>query len=211
MAVADVPAEPRIFASISQGWTNLRAHFWILVGFAVLTVVLGAVGNAGEWFPVGSTTAIVLGIVGGLFSLLLMAPLGYGVVQGHLKASRDEAPAWADLKAGFARYGQAVLLALLTVLIVAVGFVLLVIPGIYVMVRIAFAPYRFIQDGVGAVDAIKASFEDTKGRWWRTFGLILMAIPLIVVGALALFVGIFVALPLIHQMFTVYWRSIDAA
>jgi uncharacterized membrane protein len=34
-------------------------------------------------------------------------------------------------------------------------------------------------------------------NWWRVFGLLLLAIPVFILGALALGIGIFVAIPLV--------------
>lgn len=60
------------------------------------------------------------------------------------------------------------------------------------------------------MDAIRASRADVTGRWWSVFGLILLAIPLVIAGLLALVVGVFVALVLVQQMVTVNWRAVQA-
>jgi hypothetical protein len=57
-------------------------------------------------------------------------------------------------------------LSLLTLLPVMLGFVLLVIPGIIVWVRLLVAPYIFILEGRGALASLTESWKRTKGCFW---------------------------------------------
>lgn len=211
MAVGDVPSEPRIKASLKQAWANIWPNFWWLLLFGFLASAVGGVGGspqAGEnWIDV----SLVVDVVGGLLSLFIGVPLSMGVTKAHLAASRGLKPTWQDFGYAFGpRYWPTVGLHVLTMLIVIGGLILLIVPGIYWGVRMAFASQRFIEDELGVMDAIRASRADVTGRWWSVFGLVLMAIALVIAGLLALIVGVFVSMVLIQQMFTVYWRSIQA-
>lgn len=209
MAVADVPAEPRVIPSLKQAWTNIWPSFWWLFLFGFIAGVANGV-QGGDWVPVLGVR-IFLDVAGGLLSLFLGVPLGFGLVKAHLAASRGEKPTWSDLGYAFrGRYWQSVLLGLLSFLIVLGGLILLVIPGIYLGVRLTFAGQRFVEGGLDARGAIKASFADTRGRWWSVFALALMSILLFLGGILALGVGVFVAMVLVSQMGVVYWRAIQA-
>lgn len=211
MAVGDLPPGPRVIPSLKQAWTNIWPSFWWLLLFGFIAALASGGGNsapmrAGEFDPM----ALGIDVAGGLVTVFLGIPLSMGVTKAHLAASRGEKPTWSDLVYAFGpRYWPAVGLGVLTFLIIVGGLVLLIVPGIYWAVRLAFVHPRFIEDGLGARDAIRASFADTKGRWWPVFGLILMAIPLLIAGLLALVVGVFVALVLIEQMCVVYWRTVQ--
>jgi hypothetical protein len=210
MAVGDLPSMPRILPSLKQAWTNIWPNFWWLLLFGFLAAVAGGGPSApmpqdGDFDPLW----IGINIAGGLLAIFLGIPLGYGVAKAHLEASRGRKPAWKDLGYAFGpRYWPSIGLGLTTMLIVIGGLILLIVPGIYWAVRLAFTQQRFVEDGLGVRDTIRASFADTKGRWWNVFGLVLLAIPLVIVGLLALVVGVFVALVLISQTQAVYWRSI---
>lgn len=213
MAVGDVPREPRVVASLKQAWTNIWPNFWWLLLFGFLAAVASGTGNS--WRASDPTdvepVAIGVGVVGGLMTVFLGIPLSMGVTKAHLAASRGQKPTWQDLGYAFGpRYWPTVGLGVLTALVIIGGLILLIIPGIYWAVRLAFTHQRFIEDGLGIRDAMRASFADTRGRWWSVFGLVLMAIPLVLAGLLALIVGIFVALVLMEQLCVVYWRSVQA-
>ena len=54
---------------------------------------------------------------------------------------------------------------------IAAGFVLLVIPGIYLAVRLFFVPQTVVIERARGLDALRASSDIVRGFWWRTFGL----------------------------------------
>jgi len=90
----------------------------------------------------------------------------------------------------------AVAVVVLYTLAVAVGFVLLLVPGIYLAVRLYFGVQAAIVDGARGPDALHRSAALTDQRWWTT------ARRLVLSGIL---IGIFTTLP--------YWiiqRSVDA-
>lgn len=210
MAVGDVPAQPHIRQSIKQAWNNMWPNFWWLLLFGVLVSVLPQIFSLpGYIAPENVALNVGSSVLALLVSFLVVGPLGAGLVDAHLATSRGEKPTWHHMGYGFRHWGQAVLLVVMVALITAVGFILLVIPGIYVAVRLTFATYRFVHDDLDAWDAIKASWEDTRGRWWHTFALGLMGFLLFIAGLLALGVGVFVAMVLVSQMTAVFWRSIN--
>ncbi len=208
MTVGAVP-EPRVQAALGQAWTNIWPHFWWLLLFGVIEGVASNI-RLGEPWP--GEVRLFVNSGGALIAIFLGAPLGVGLTKVHLAASRGERPTWQDFGYAFGpRYWQSVLLGLLVFLIIVGGLILLIVPGIYWGVKMAFASQRFIEDNLPAVDAIKASFADTKGHWWPVFGMAILALLLFVAGVLALLVGFFVAMVLVPQMFVVYWRAMVEA
>lgn len=208
MAVADVPAEARIRPAVKQAWTNIWPNFWWLLLFGLLAGLATNI-SIGQTVPVSDAVMISVNTLGGLVAIFVGIPLSMGVVKAHLVASRGEKPTWSDLGYAFGpRYWSSLGLGVLSALIVIGGLILLILPGIYLAVKLAFAPVRWVEDGLGAVDAIKASFEDVKGRWWNVFGLALMGFLLFLAGLVALVVGVFVSMVLVSQMTVVYWRAL---
>ena len=62
---------------------------------------------------------------------------------------------------------------------------LLVIPGIWLFVMYAVAVPALLLERVGPVQSLKRSYRLVKGRWWATFGTLLVSTVLAgIVGAL---------------------------
>jgi hypothetical protein len=210
MVVADLPAEARVIPSLKQAWTNIWPSFWWLLLFGLIAGLANNGGSNND-YETFDLTAVIFDGVAILIGVFVGIPLTYGLIRSHLQASRGEKPVWADLALAFNkdRYWRSIGLSLLVAVIIIGGLILLIIPGIYLAVRLSFASYHFVDSDLPIKECLKASWADTDGRWWNVLGLALMAIPLFIAGVLALVVGVSVAIVLTSQMGVVYWRAID--
>lgn len=94
------------------------------------------------------------------------------------------------------RFLSLVWLSVLTVVIIGVGFLLLFIPGIYLMVSLSVViPVLLVEDLRGG-KTLHRSRELVKGRWWPVAGTLFLGIFLIpfIVQAIIGFIGNFAVL-----------------
>ena len=78
------------------------------------------------------------------YGILLSSPIHYGVSFAYLQAARNEPLDIRDMFEAFHNYWNAVLAALLVSVIVGIGFVLLIVPGIIIACKLAFTPYLVV-------------------------------------------------------------------
>lgn len=79
---------------------------------------------------------------------------------------RDSKPMEA-LKLGWEKLLPALWITLMGMVIIGLGFIAFIIPGIILGVWFCFALYIFILEDVGGWDAFKKSKEMVKGRFWE--------------------------------------------
>lgn len=73
------------------------------------------------------------------------------------------------------RLPSILLITILSTLAALLGFVLLIVPGIIVLVRLAFAPVALVVEGHRGSGALRRSWRLTKGFFWRTLGTLLLS------------------------------------
>jgi len=125
---------------------------------------------------------------GGLFRGALLSAIGFFIaiaIQQLLAGAVTRGGAAAtlgrevDVKASysyaFSRIWGLIGLALLIGLVVGVGFILFIIPGIIFLVFLSVSVAGFIIERLGAVDSMKRSWRLVGGHWWHTFGVIIVA------------------------------------
>ncbi|MGB5166503.1 MAG: hypothetical protein WBN09_08370 [Woeseiaceae bacterium] len=61
------------------------------------------------------------------------------------------------------------------------GSILLLVPGIYISVMLAFAFYAASADSKGPLESCKYSYRLVKGNWWRTAGLLTIIVIIAIV------------------------------
>jgi membrane-anchored glycerophosphoryl diester phosphodiesterase (GDPDase) len=81
---------------------------------------------------------------------------------------------------------------LLYLVAVVLGLCLLIVPGIYVSIRLGFVLYGVIIDDLDAVSALKSSWNLVEGRWLSVFGSQLVPVFFFVlpVVAISFFLGL---------------------
>jgi len=120
---------------------------------------------------VGPDASPIYGLVAGL----LVYPLYTAALILFLDArSRGEAPLNRDLLAMSLRlWPRFALLSAVNTIAIVLGLSLYFIPGIWLIVVLAFSEYLLVLRGREPLQAIKESFALSRGRFWLTFTCIL--------------------------------------
>ncbi|MDA2914300.1 zinc ribbon domain-containing protein [Acidobacteriia bacterium AH_259_A11_L15] len=118
-------------SSYGHGWRQLWKHFLMLFLIGIIFVLISfasAMFNIGQ--QSGGAGAAVLGILSLAYGIFLTNPIDYGVSFAFLKAARNDPLDIKDMFEAFHNYWNAVLASLLVTVIIGLGFVLLIVPGI---------------------------------------------------------------------------------
>ena len=78
---------------------------------------------------------------------------------------------------------------------VLAGFILLIIPGIFLAIALAFSNMPVYFNDLSAADAMKVSFRFIKKKWFSFFGFFIVLGLINVAGVLALGIGLCVTIP----------------
>jgi hypothetical protein len=142
----------------------------VLISLVTRPVTAAAVAN-------GRSMSVIWGA---MFVSWIVSVLISAIVQGAL--TRATVAENEGGRAGFAECIAAALRVLLPLIgvglifgfAIAIGFVLLVIPGIFVMIIWSVAAPAVVVERDGAIMALSRSTDLTKGSRWRIFGLFLI-------------------------------------
>jgi uncharacterized membrane protein len=141
----------------------------------------------------GEVAAVLNGVVGFVIGVFFTV----GSTRIFLTATRGQPPQFGVLFSGADRFLPLLATQVLLLFAVAVGFVLLIIPGIILAFGLSMAPYLCIDQGLGPVESLQKSWEITKGQKGSLFLYALAAMLVIFVGLLALILGVLVAGPVV--------------
>ena len=90
-----------------------------------------------------------------------------------------------SLRAGLHRIPAVIGLAICSSILMALGFALLIIPGVIVATMLFVATPVCVVERLGPFGSMERSAQLTKGHRWAIFGvLVLLIVPAIIVGAL---------------------------
>lgn len=186
---------PGISQLAKEAWVLLKDRFVTLIGINILPILLVGilitvgVGGIIASFALGSRggdSALAGGIIAIPIAIILVLGLLYisGLVQAAsvVAVSSAENPGVIEsYKRAFPR-GFGMWWAMLIVsVVVAVGFILIIIPGIIFATWYAFTAIVLMTESLSAGDAMKRSKALVKGRWWPVFSKIAAIIIIYIV------------------------------
>ncbi len=192
--------------AINFGWEKVKGN---ILYFAGITLVIIGAPYIVQWvldamfttfytaLSLPRDTIYLAALPGGIASAIVSLVLSIGMVRFLLHIVDGKTAKFSDLydtsRKEVFRY---ILGSIIYTLITLAGFLLLIIPGIIFSIKYSFYNYFIIDKNLPATDSIRASGEITKGNKWNIllFGLLLGLVNIL--GFLALFLGVFVTIPL---------------
>lgn len=200
---------PSIENALSYGWKKIGEQFLPLLAVTIILAILH--GPASFTYKEDSFQFWHLALlpIFMAYGFLLWPVIEYGGDFLFLKAIRNEKIEIVELFDGFrTKYLNIVLANLITVALVIMGFILLVIPGIIVLCRLAFVSYLVMDKGLEPIKAIEESWRMTRGHGWTIFGLAIISFFIFIAGLILLFIGVFFSLMLIHASYAALYQAV---
>lgn len=174
--------------AIRFGFEKTKENFWFLIlvmaGSTIISSILKSMSH-------GKGDGGLAGAISFLFQIVVSA----GTIAIALNIVRGKEFGFSDFQISFEVFWKYAVTTILLSLLVGVGIVALIIPGIYFAVRYGLSTYLVVDKHLGPLEAMKRSAELTEGSKWRLFQLLLAVIGVNILGALALVVGLFVSVP----------------
>lgn len=186
-------------------WAVFQKHLWVFVG---ATAILGAISLISD--KISKEIGDPLGGIIGIIIMVLLWWLYIGYVRMALTAYSGGMIKINDLYSGkWPMLLQFAIAAVLTGIIVAVGIVLLIVPGIIAQVGLLFGAFFVVDKGMKGIDAMKASWNLTKGHRMDIFWAFLVLILLNFAGLLLVGLGLLVTVPVTALALTHLYRELD--
>ncbi len=198
-----------IGSCIVRAWELVKQNFWPVVGITFLVVIamnvitqgIGLISRASmqeminnrQINPVG----VMLSLLAWTISLPVQTVFTGGLYMYYLKLIRGQEAGISDAFSGLtSALGPLALLGLVQGLLVLLGIVPCLIPGIYLSVAWIFATPLVIDRQIGFWDAMELSRKVVSRHWFTMFALMLVVGLLGICGLLACCIGLFVTIPI---------------
>lgn len=164
---------------LNRAWNLVTSDFWRIVGVSALA-----------WLLITIATSSIVGIV-------VRYPIIGGLWLYYLQRVRGTPATVETVFSGFkVAFLQLVLLGLVVKVLMLLGFICLIIPGIYLWVAWTFAAALTADQHMDFWPAMELSRKIVNKHWWKFLWFLIVLAAIHFVGFLLCYVGIFVATPL---------------
>lgn len=192
--------------AIKFGFKTAKENILFFIGLLVIWVLVTAIFSTIQE-TLNTNKQYLIGLLFNLFTLVIDSILSLGIINITLKFVDGQKPDFKDLYYTTKLFNF-ILASLIKAVVVIVGFILLIIPGIILSIKFQFFEYFIVDKKMDAVDSLKASWKITKGVKWNLFlfGLLLALINIL--GFLCFIIGLVIAVPLTMVANTWVYRKL---
>lgn len=175
--------------ALTFGWESFKKDPWFFVGvtfgLSVFSIVVDML--TGDGYGFFAVIGFLIGIAASTVVSIAYARLALSTVAGaHV--------AWDGLWAP-QHFWRMLATTILQGIIVIIGLILLIIPGIVAGLMLSLSQLLVVDKEFGPIETLKESYRLTKGHLLQLFLFGLAFIGINLVGALLLFVGLLVTVP----------------
>lgn len=218
---------------LGEAWRRTKGTKGIIIGgfvvfyaalFAVMNVlgiiltVFGVAGIAGMGLlggaddgslALGAMAAFFIGsMLVGFLATAMVYPFLAGINMVGIRAAAGQPVRFGEIFSHFGRTVPVIITALLMTLLVTVGYLLFVVPGIYLSVAYILAIPLVVERGLSPWQALEASRKAINQHWFKVFGLFLLLGLLMSLSVIPLGIGLLWTIPLMVVSLGVLYRTI---
>lgn len=180
------------------GWETFKKYPAYLIGIVLVAFIVSWIfstitNNLSNGGMEPNFMSSLVYIVGMIVNMII----SMGLAKISITLARGGKPTWEDLYNQYPKIINYLIASILFVLMVLVGLILLVVPGIYLAIRFHMYSYLIVDKNLGAIEALKQSSVITKGSMWNLFLFWIVSIIVVIIGAILFFVGLLVAVPVV--------------
>ncbi|MBQ9357142.1 MAG: DUF975 family protein [Prevotella sp.] len=191
----------RALKSLEGKWVEgiITTLFYLLIAGCVGSIISLPFGNDAKALGMGTQ---------GIWALLCL-PLGWGFAVYFLNLIRNQDISYGRLFDGYRDFGRIFLAGLLVGLCEAIGFLLLIVPG--VIASLMFSQTCFIMKDdpqVSATDAMKRSMEMMDGHKWELFKIGFSFLGWIILAVLTCGFGFLFLYPYMYTTLAHYYEDL---
>jgi uncharacterized membrane protein len=177
-------------------WVGLLLTIAVSIGVSMATsLISGLLGHASSFatafHSASFQSSIVEGgmaVVANMAQTLITLPVQLGFFMYMLKRLAGLPTEIGELFQYFSKTLSFFLTTLLMYLLVALGFLCLILPGIYLLVAYMFANDLVVEKGLSPWEALEASRKAVTHHWWRFLGFTILNGLIMILAILPLFI-----------------------
>lgn len=181
---------------LNAGWDWYKKYFWLVISICLTLLALNTL-SASTSLIENPTPLVAWGLLGATVLIFIVATiLSMGQYMIYLKISKDAPVTYMDLFRTYKPFFAYVIMGVLVGVLIALGLLLFIVPGIFAMAAFLFAPYFVLEKNAGPIEAMKMSVAATKEQrgvlcLWSFFILVILGLFFGVIYALDLPIFIF--------------------
>ncbi|MEX6501787.1 hypothetical protein [Pseudomonas zhanjiangensis] len=201
---------------LGESWQRIKGTKGIIMGgflvfyvvMLVASFVLGGVFGVLGALNENPVTLIVGQLLISILSSAVAYPFMAGINMVGIRRAADQPLSFNEIFSHFGRTLPLVITAVLMMVLIYLGMLLLVLPGLYLAIAYMLAIPLVVERGLSPWQALEASRKAISQHWFKVFGLFLLLGLITILSVIPLGIGLVWSIPLFVIAMGVLYRTI---
>lgn len=178
-----------------EGFEKWKGQWGILALLFFITLIIGGVIPyiLDQFFHEGGVGSIISQVMGYLIATFA----NLGLINATLIAAKNREAKVSDYFDVSSSYFRFLGAQILFQIMVTIGIILFIIPGIYLFVKYYLYPYFVVDKGLSPIEALKGAGQVVYGAKSKMLLFAILSLLLNILGAICLFIGLFITVPVV--------------
>ncbi|HIC13098.1 MAG TPA: hypothetical protein EYO75_06985 [Sulfurimonas sp.] len=195
-SIIDIIKEGFVLSNGAKKTFNLALGLLFIIAFAIAMAILLSMPE-------------LVNLINLIVSIILL-PVSVGLVLLAVNRARGKEIKVSEIFSHFGAMPMLIGAYLLVTLFTILGFIALVIPGIYLGVTYSFTLVLVADKKIGIWEAMELSRKTITEQWFKFFGLALLSSLILLISAIPLGIGLIWTIPAIYLSYgLIYHRLFD--
>jgi len=147
----------------------------------------------------------------GSLALFIQGPISIGLATYSLSIANEKEYSYTQIISAFKYFFKALILVLLFTISSAIGFLLLIVPGIFIALMFSQIFYIMAEDpSTGVIDVFKKSASLMKNKKLQLFGLGMRYVGLFILGVFTLGIWWLWLIPQMYVSFAIFYKELQS-
>lgn len=167
----------------SEAWDKTKKNYWFLFCLFIVSAIVMSVLQHVK----------LLNFVVGIFIGIAALTISIIIARGHTPKYEDLFKSFKDYKITLNYF----LASIIYMIVIIIGLLALIIPGIYLAIRLQFYKFLVIEnENMRPVDTLKESYKITEGHFWDLLVFMVVIIVMNLIGAIPFGLGLVITIPI---------------
>jgi uncharacterized membrane protein len=208
-----------IKSTLKWAWETFAKRPFFFVGVGIISLVIQLALGSFETALTGPVDPVrplelmftPMGLLASIVSFVVTILFTMGLWNLTLKAQADVmSPKFKDL--WYPKYFWSFLgTNILTGIIIFVGLILVIVPGIIAMLALGFATLIVLTKHMKPIEALKESYRITKGKWLQLLLFYIVLVVINFIGAIPMGLGLLITIPISLLAMAHVYKALDGA
>lgn len=197
---------------LSEAWSNLKGcktniHIALFIYFLACVVAIVPITMLALLVGEGAATSLLMNVLSQVLVPALAMPIFAGVYIIAIKHSLGLSHTVGEVFSHYSKTIPLVLTSILMSLLITIGFLFLILPGIYLMFAYIFAIPLVVEKGLGPWQALEVSRKAVTKNWFGFFALAMILLLINIAGTIPLTIGLIWTVPLSMLAYGIAYRN----